>query len=78
MICADGQRSRMRGWAALEPVAIRGERIGIRQHFIATPTTDFVEVHWHARGQAYVTPVGSNEVCVALIGNQPGVRMGDL
>jgi flavin-dependent dehydrogenase len=78
LICADGQRSRMRGWAALGPVAIRGERIGIRQHFIVTPATDFVEVHWHARGQAYVTPVGPNEVCVALIGNQPGVRMGDL
>jgi flavin-dependent dehydrogenase len=78
LICADGQRSRMRKWATLGPVAIRGERIGIRQHFITTPVTDFVEVHWHARGQAYVTPVGPNEVCVALIGNQPGVRMGDL
>lgn len=78
LICADGQRSRMRGWAALGPVAVRGERVGIRQHFIATPVTDFVEVHWHARGQAYVTPVGSNEVCVVLIGNQSGVRMGEL
>lgn len=78
LICADGQRSRMRRWAALGPVAIQGERIGIRQHFITTPVTDFVEVHWHVQGQAYVTPVGSNEVCVVLIGNQPGVRMEEL
>jgi len=78
LICADGQRSQMRDWAALGPVTVRNQRIGIRQHFITTSVTDFVEVHWHVQGQAYVTPVGSNEVCVVLIGNQPGVRLGEL
>jgi len=78
LICADGRRSRMREWAALGSVAERGKRIGIRRHFIAAPVTDCVEVHWHARGQAYVTPVGSNEVCVVLIGNQSGVQMDEL
>jgi len=78
LICADGQRSRMRDWAALKPVTVRSQRIGIRQHFITTSVTDFVEVHWHVQGQAYVTPVSANEVCVVLIGNYPDVRMSEL
>jgi len=78
LIGADGKRSQMRAWAGLEPLAIRRERIGIRQHFITTSVPEFVEVYWHVRGQAYVTPVGSNEVCVVLIGNQPGMRMNEM
>jgi 2-polyprenyl-6-methoxyphenol hydroxylase-like FAD-dependent oxidoreductase len=43
--------------------------MGLRQHFRVRPWTDLVEVFWHRRSQAYVTPVGPEEVCVALIGS---------
>jgi|SRR6185437_10541178 len=31
------------------------------------PWSDYVEIYWGSRGQAYVLPVGPNEVCGALI-----------
>jgi flavin-dependent dehydrogenase len=42
------------------------------------PWTDFVEVYWHNHCQAYVTPVGENEVCVAMIASAREVRLSDL
>ncbi len=53
-------------------------RVGRRQHFRVTPWTDFVEVHWRDRCQAYITPVGPNEICIALIGSRAGLRFADL
>ena len=50
----------------------------MRQHFRISPWTDFVEVHWCDGGQAYVTPVGANEVCVALLGRAQEVSFSDL
>jgi flavin-dependent dehydrogenase len=44
--------------------------MGIRQHFRICPWTDFVEVHWRKGWQAYVTPVGPQEVCIAIIGSE--------
>ena len=64
---ADGCGSRVRVVAHLKPVSER-HRIGVRQHFRVKPWSDFIEVHWHERGQAYVTPVTANELCVAVIG----------
>ena len=29
--------------------------------------SEFVEIYWGAQGQAYVTPIGKEEICVALI-----------
>jgi flavin-dependent dehydrogenase len=39
----------------------------MRQHFRVKPWSEFVEIHWAEQGQAYVTPIGSDEICVALI-----------
>jgi 2-polyprenyl-6-methoxyphenol hydroxylase-like FAD-dependent oxidoreductase len=66
IIGADGQDSRVRKAARCTPVSAR-HRVAVRQHFGGKPWTDFVEVYWHPRGQAYVTPVGDDEVCVALV-----------
>jgi flavin-dependent dehydrogenase len=63
------QRQRMRA-------AIR--RFGFRQHFVVRPWTDVVEVYWHSRGQAYVTPVAEKEICVALITSDPHFRMQEM
>jgi hypothetical protein len=78
MLGADGTNSRVRRWAALEPAWSSVMRVGVRQHFRVTPWTDFVEVHWRDRCQAYITPVGPHEICIALIGSRAGVRFADL
>ncbi len=78
MLGADGTNSRVRRWAALEPAWSSVMRVGLRQHFRVTPWTDFVEVHWRDRCQAYITPVGPNEICIALIGSRAGLRFADL
>ena len=70
LIGADGPSSRVATWAGLTDDSIQSRRIGLRQHYTATPWTDFVEVYWSNFGQAYVTPNSSNEVCVAFIANK--------
>jgi flavin-dependent dehydrogenase len=34
-----------------------------------------VEVHWGNLGQAYITPVGPEEICVATVARDPAIRM---
>jgi len=67
IVGADGQNSRVRDWAGLSAGSGRTQRIGLRQHFQVRPWSEHVEIYWGSYGQAYVTPVSSNEVCVALI-----------
>ena len=64
---ADGLLSRVRSWAGLdaEPGPLR--RFGVRRHFAMAPWTDVVEVHWGPACEAYVTPVGPDELGVALL-----------
>ena len=78
IIGADGFHSRVRQWAGLQPVWNGARRIGLRQHFRIRPWTDFVEVYWHNHCQAYVTPIGADEVCIAMLGSATGVRLSDL
>jgi flavin-dependent dehydrogenase len=75
LIGADGHQSEIRARMGLGPRRPPRRRIGVRRHFHVTPWTDFVEVYWGDRCQAYVTPVGANEVCVALIGDTPAKRL---
>jgi menaquinone-9 beta-reductase len=77
-IGADGQHSRVRRWAGFETRRGSEARAGIRRHFRAAPWTDYVEVYWGERCQAYVTPVGSSEICIALIGATSGMSIDDL
>lgn len=67
LVGADGQHSRVRNWAGLSAGSEHTQRIGLRQHFRLPPLSQFVEIYWGAEGQAYVTPVGPSEICVALI-----------
>lgn len=75
MVGADGAASRVRAWAGLDPGTVRSRRFGFRAHFRRAPWSDFVEIHWGERGEAYVTPVGHDEVCVAGISRTSGVRL---
>ncbi len=67
LVGADGEASRVRRWAGLERGSLRSERLGFRRHYRVAPWSDAVEVHWCDLGQAYVTPVADDEVCVAAI-----------
>jgi flavin-dependent dehydrogenase len=68
IVGADGLHSRVRQRAGLRPAWTGARRLGLRRHFRLRPWTDLVEVHWSRHCQAYVTPVGAEEVCVAIIG----------
>ncbi|HVQ87114.1 MAG TPA: NAD(P)/FAD-dependent oxidoreductase [Actinomycetes bacterium] len=71
---ADGLLSTVRRQFAVSPTAAKHPRYGLRQHFEVARWSDFVEVHWGERAEAYVTPVSGNTVGVALLGPR---AMGD-
>jgi flavin-dependent dehydrogenase len=65
VVAADGIASPLRRAAGLEGAPARG-RFGLRQHVRRTPWTEFVEVHWGERIEAYVTPVGRERVNIVF------------
>jgi len=69
IIAADGRNSRIRSWAGIEVRPGRPERNAVRRHFAIAPWTDLVEVYWAEQAEAYVTPVGPQQVGVALLWN---------
>lgn len=73
LVGADGQSSRVRQWAALERGSLISKRFGCRRHYAIAPWSRFVEVHWGKLGQAYVTPVGEQEICVAVLARRHDV-----
>lgn len=77
LVGADGQNSRIRHWSGLDPARPGTRRYGYRCHYRVAPWSEFVEVYWTNRGQLYVTPVGQEEVCVALITREPHTRLDD-
>ncbi|MHB8502399.1 MAG: NAD(P)/FAD-dependent oxidoreductase [Candidatus Acidiferrales bacterium] len=74
VIGTDGSRSRVRRWSGLETFVPQKSRFAFRLHYRLEPWSDFTEVYWGEKAQAYVTPVGSHEICVVLISNKPDVR----
>lgn len=67
MVGADGIRSRVRERMGLGKGRRLSRRIGLRQHFRVRRWSEFMEIHWCDRGQAYMTPVGPEEVCVVVV-----------
>lgn len=67
VVGADGLNSKMREWTGLAGKEARWQRFGVRRHFAIAPWSDLVEVHWGKEVEAYVTPVGKNEVGVAFL-----------
>jgi flavin-dependent dehydrogenase len=70
VIGADGHQSRVRHWAGLERGKLSSKRIGLRQHYGIAPWSKFVEIYWGEKGQAYVTPVAKDEICVAYMSRE--------
>jgi flavin-dependent dehydrogenase len=60
-LATGGGPSRRLSWRA------RPARFGLRRHYAVAPWGDFVEVHWGKDLEAYVTPVASDLVGVALL-----------
>lgn len=71
LVGADGQSSTVRKWAGMSACRKEELRYGLRQHYRVAPWSELVEVHWAERGQAYVTPVAEDCVCVAFVGRDP-------
>jgi flavin-dependent dehydrogenase len=71
VVGADGVQSRVRRRAGLEAGRRRAQRFAVRVHYQVRPWSPFVEVHWTASGQLYVTPVGRDEVCVVFVARTP-------
>lgn len=67
IVGADGQNSRVRRLAGLDSGRDYESRIGIRRHFRIRPWSKFVEIYWGEDRQAYITPIGAEEICLAVI-----------
>jgi flavin-dependent dehydrogenase len=70
-VAADGLHSSIRAAVGLSAHPSRGRRHpyrwGLRRHYQVAPDTDHVEVHWAGASEAYVTPVASDAVGVAIL-----------
>jgi len=74
IVGADGIRSRVRRWCGIKETAAAHPRYGFRRHYRVAPWTDCVEIYWGRDAQAYVTPVGRQDVCVVVISQKPEMR----
>lgn len=77
IVGADGFHSRVRRWAGLAVKPPVSQRFGFRIHYRMAPWSDYMELHWGAGCQIYVTPIGPQEVCAALISRNPRLRMDE-
>ncbi len=75
IVGADGFHSRVRRWAGLEAGHPRDRRFGFRMHYRVAPWSEYMELHWGAGCQVYVTPVAADEVCVTLISRDSHLRL---
>ena len=68
VVAADGLASPLR---ASQQLTVHGSRrprrYGLRRHFRVSPWTEMVEVHFAAGVEAYVTPVGKEQIGVAFL-----------
>jgi len=67
IVGADGGGSRVRRWSGLEATAQRRQRFAMRRHYRVRPWSEYVEIHWGQAAQAYVTPIGKEEVCIVVL-----------
>jgi menaquinone-9 beta-reductase len=70
VIGADGSGSRVRRWSGLDAAAEKSQRYATRRHYRVRPWTEYMEIYWGENAQAYVTPIGSEEVCVVMVGER--------
>ncbi len=72
LAAADGLHSPIRASLGLDGPAGRTRRWGIKRHIAVAPWSDYVEVHWSAHTEAYVTPVADDCVGIAILTSKQG------
>ena len=77
IVGADGFYSRVRRWTGLDGDYPRDRRFGFRMHYRVAPWSEYMELHWGAGCQCYVTPVAADKVCVALISRDSHLRLDE-
>ncbi len=77
IIGADGSRSRLRRWTGLDDHTRLDGRFAYRRHYLVRPWSEYMEVYWAADSQAYVTPVGEEEVCVVIVSRRLQARVNE-
>jgi 2-polyprenyl-6-methoxyphenol hydroxylase-like FAD-dependent oxidoreductase len=75
IVGADGQHSLIRRRGGLDRTWRETRRYGFRRHYRIAPSSPYMEMHWGARSQIYITPVSETEICVALTSRDPRVRL---
>ncbi len=75
VIGADGIHSKVRRWTGLDSNSRQEVRFAWRRHYRVKPWTDCTEIYWGRKMQAYVTPLGEEEICVVLISRKPRVPL---
>jgi len=71
IVGADGGQSRVRRWADLDSCVANSQRFATRRHYRVRPWSEYVEIYWGPRLQAYVTPVSAYEVCIVAMAMSP-------
>lgn len=77
VVGADGQNSQVRRQARLDEAVHERRRYGFRRHYRVAPWSPYVELHWGARSQIYVTPIAADEICAAVISGDSKLRLQD-
>lgn len=77
IVGADSSASRVRSWANLDDHHHLSQRFAFRRHYRVAPWTNFMELYFGRECQVYVTPVGPQEVCVAVMSRSPKLRLED-
>ena len=67
LVAADGLHSQVRRSVGIRATAGTPRRYGVRWHYRVPAWSEFVEVHWSRRGEAYVTPLEPDLVGVAIL-----------
>ena len=68
IVGADGGHSRVRRWSGLNRAVTSSHRLAGRRHYRVRPWSEYMEIYWGPRMQAYVTPIAREEVCIVTMG----------
>jgi menaquinone-9 beta-reductase len=77
VIGADGSSSLVRRWSGLESPSLQKGRFAYRRHYQVRPWSEFTEIHWGEKAQAYITPVSQDEICAVLISDDSSSRFDE-
>jgi flavin-dependent dehydrogenase len=72
LAAADGLHSPIRRALGLNRPRPTIRRWGIRRHYLTSPWSEQVEVHWVRGAEAYVTPVSDDSVGIAILTSHKG------